>query len=96
LEIKPGLFRPEYSTRGRLASGVPLGLPKYTSGHRLARGISIGMPEYARQMPNVHLTACPVLCICSIACDHQCAKGKDSELCFHHDFSPVMSVTAQV
>jgi hypothetical protein len=48
-------------------------------------------------MPNVRLTACPVLCICPVCHERQRTEGNDNcQLRFHDDFSPLIPIPAQV
>src|ERR1700722_15125190 len=55
----------------------------------------IWVREYTRWMPNMRLTACPVLSICPIGHEHQRAKNDNYQLWFHDDFSPVLPLPPQ-
>jgi hypothetical protein len=47
-------------------------------------------------MPNVRLTACPLMCICPVRHERQRNEGKDCQLRFYDDFSPLVPLPAQV
>jgi hypothetical protein len=46
-------------------------------------------------MPDVRLAPCLMLCIRAVYHEHQRTKGNNCQLCFHHDFSPVIPLLAQ-
>lgn len=62
---------------------------------RLAGDTPAGLPECMRQMPDMHLTACPVSCICPICQEHQRAKHNNGQPCFHDDLSAAIPFPPQ-